>query len=94
MASNSFIIFEFSWQDTGCKLGSSLDAWNEATNNSLHKAWKHLLPESEPFKPSEDSTPSEERISDKVELVTDFQEAVAEWLDSDLTDPRPPDHGG
>lgn len=38
-------------------------------NNSLHKAWKHLLPESEPSEPSEDSTPSEERMSDEVEMA-------------------------
>ena len=35
-------------------------AWNEASNDSLRKAWKHLLPESDTPETSEDSTPSNE----------------------------------
>jgi hypothetical protein len=52
-------------------------AWNEASNDSLHKAWKHLLPESEPPESLEESTPSEERMCKEVDMAArvgnDFQ---------------------
>ena len=65
-------------------------AWNEASNDSLSKAWKHLLPESDTPETSEDSTPSNEVCSDMVDMAAplgpDVQEAFAEWFDSDSSD--------
>ena len=67
-------------------------AWNKASTDSLAKAWKQLLPESlDTPESSEDFTQDDEECSDEVDmaaaLVPDVQDTVAEWLDSDLTDP-------
>ena len=44
------------------------EAWNEATNDSLAKAWKQLLSES-PDDSSEVSTPNDEERDDEVEMT-------------------------
>ena len=68
------------------------DAWNEASSDSLAKAWKQLLPET-PTTPesSEISTQDDEGSNDEMEMTAalgqDIQDTVAEWLDSDLADP-------
>ena len=68
------------------------DAWNEASSDSLAKAWKQLLPET-PMTPesSEISTQDDEGSYDEMEMAAalgqDIQDTVAKWLDSDLADP-------
>ena len=67
-------------------------AWDEASNDSLRKAWRNLLPETRASEASGTSSSSEEQCSeeliyDEVEMVVslgcDFQRDVAEWIDSD-----------
>ena len=66
------------------------EAWSEATNDSLAKAWKQLLSES-PDDSSEVSTPNDEERDDEEEMTAvlgqDLQDAVVEWLDSDCAHP-------
>ena len=67
-------------------------SWNEASTDSLVKAWKHLLFEStDTPESSEDFTQDDEGCSDEVDMAVglgpDVQDSVAEWFDSSVTDP-------
>lgn len=65
-------------------------AWQEASNDSLRKAWRNLLPELDPMLESEAEDDSDE-VGDLVEtaatLGAEVQDAVAEWMTADVNEP-------
>lgn len=75
------------------------DAWKEATDDSLRKAWKNLLPESTGSESSSESAargdqPTAEAavddppVADIVDSVRpDMRDAVAEWMEADTNEP-------
>ena len=64
-------------------------AWEEASIDSLRKAWRNLLPESDENMSGDVSTDSS--IADAIQTATplgeDAQDAVAEWMEADINEP-------
>ena len=66
-------------------------AWDEASSESLHKAWKNLLPESMSDEDGLEDVCANPSNADCIEsaaaLGTDAQDAVAEWMEADMDEP-------
>ena len=64
------------------------EAWQEASNDSLGKAWRNLLLESDPESEAETNSDSEEALAEAaVPLGKEAQETVFEWIAADANDP-------
>jgi len=67
-------------------------AWQEASNDSIRKSWKKLLPDdvSETSETS-DTTASCDEVNDDTDIVpsigSELEEDVTEWMESDNADP-------
>ena len=63
--------------------------WEEASIDSLRKAWRNLLPESDEDMSEDVST--DLSIADAIQTATplgeDAQDAVAQWMEADINEP-------
>ncbi len=67
------------------------EAWEEASSDSLCKAWRNLLHESVSEDVSTEDTCPDSSIAETIEtarsLGSETQEAIAEWMDTDIDEP-------
>ncbi len=67
------------------------EAWEEASSDSLRKAWRKLLHESVSEDVSTEDTCPDSSIAETIEtagsLGSETQEAIAEWMDADIDEP-------
>ncbi len=67
------------------------EAWEEASSDSLRKAWRNLLHESVSEDVSTEDTCPDSSIAETIEtagsLGSETQEAIAEWMDADIDEP-------